>query len=81
MKGQPRLGDGFIALANVQTPKGAIRLASPKNNLEYAQILFQAMRLADFHNLERLYIVPPIGNDIAVAINDRLTRSAFRDKT
>jgi L-threonylcarbamoyladenylate synthase len=74
--GSPNIGDGFIALSSVLTPYGAIRLASPKNNLEYAQIIFSAFRLADIKGIKDIYVVPPSGNDIAIAINDRITKAA-----
>lgn len=75
LNGIPSKGDGFIALAAHSTPEGAIRLASPKNNSEYAKELYQALRLADNKNLKRVFVVPPIGDDIAVAIRDRLQKS------
>ena len=78
LTGTPKAGCGFIALASIKTPKGAIRLASPKNNTEYAQILYQALRLADFKKLEQVFIIQPEGADIAVAINDRLKRCAYK---
>ena len=78
LTGRPKPGDGFIALAAIKTPKAAIRLARPVNNKEYAQILYQALRLADSKKIERVFVIPPEGFDIAVAINDRLNRSAFK---
>jgi L-threonylcarbamoyladenylate synthase len=74
IKAQP--GDGFIALSNIDTPNGAVRLASPRTNLEYARVLYQALRLADNQQLSKVYVVPPIGDDIAIAIRDRLLRCA-----
>jgi len=73
-----RAGDGFIALSNIATPSGAIRLASPKNNAEYAQILYRALNLADSKQLSRVIVVPPVGDDIALAILDRLQRCEFK---
>ena len=70
-------GDGFIALANTPTPTGAIRLAAPKNNKEYAQLLYQALRLADTKQLQNVIVIPPTGDDLAVAICDRLEKSAY----
>ena len=70
-------GDGFIALANTPTPDGAIRLAAPKNNKEYAQLLYQALRLADTKQLQNVIVIPPTGDDLAVAICDRLEKSAY----
>ena len=71
-----RPGDGFIALSNIETPTGAVRLANPRTNLEYARELYQALRLADNQQLTKVYVVPPTGNDIAIAIRDRLMRCA-----
>ena len=59
------------------TPSGAIRVASPKTNEEYAQVLYEAFRLADIKGLGRVFVIPPTGDGIAVAINDRLSKSAF----
>jgi L-threonylcarbamoyladenylate synthase len=73
--GTPKIGDGFIALSSVSTPDGAIRLASPKNNYEFAQVFYSALRLADHKFLKNVYVVPPIGEDIAVAINDRIFKA------
>ncbi len=76
LSGAPKFGDGFIALDSIPTPTGLIRLASPKSNYEYAQILYEAFRSADSKNLNRVFVVPPMGDGIAVAINDRLRKSA-----
>ena len=77
LTGSPALGDGFIALDMFATPTGAVRIASPKTNDEYAQILYEAFRLADIKGLTRVFVIPPTGGGIAVAINDRLAKSAF----
>ena len=77
LTGLPTLGDGFIALDSYESPAGAIRIAAPKTNEEYAQVLYEAFRLADHKGLSRVFVIPPIGDGIAVAINDRLAKSAF----
>jgi L-threonylcarbamoyladenylate synthase len=77
LTGTPTLGDGFIALDSYETPVGAIRIAAPKTNKEYAQVLYEAFRLADDKGLGRVFVIPPIGGGLAVAINDRLAKSAF----
>ena len=77
LTGSPTLGDGFIALDSFTTPAGAIRVAAPKTNEEYAQVLYEAFRLADSKGLRRVFVIPPTGGGIAVAINDRLAKSAF----
>jgi len=75
---KPNLGDGFIALSDIPTPPGAIRLVSPKNNKEYAQILYQALRLADTKQLPNVIVIPPTGDDLAIAICDRLEKCAYK---
>jgi L-threonylcarbamoyladenylate synthase len=72
----PKAGDGFIALSNIKTPEGVIRLASPKNNIEYAKQIYKALRDADQQQLKIVHAHLPLGDDIAVAIRDRLKKSA-----
>jgi len=74
----PNLGDGFIALNEISTPPGAIRLALPKNNEEYAQLLYQELRLADTKQLPNVIVIPPTGDDLASAIYDRLEKCAYK---
>jgi L-threonylcarbamoyladenylate synthase len=72
----PIAGQGFIALAAIETPAGVIRLASPKDNEEFARMLYSALRDADARGLSEVVVVQPIGIGIAVAIRDRLARAA-----
>ena len=73
---QPKAGQGFIALATTPTPKDVIRLASPNNDVEFAQILYASLRKADELGLSHVVIERPTGSGIAVAIRDRLMRAA-----
>jgi L-threonylcarbamoyladenylate synthase len=73
----PIVGQGFIAHANIQTPVGVIRLASPQSDEEFARILYSALREADVKGLAEVVVLQPIGIGIAVAIRDRLKRAAF----
>ena len=72
----PIAGQGFIALAAIETPEGVIRLASPSDDEEFARILYSALRDADARGLSEVVVVQPIGIGIAVAIRDRLARAA-----
>jgi len=74
----PNPGDGFIAISDIPTPPGAIRLASPKDHNEYAQVLYQALRLSDTKQLSNVIVIPPTGDDMAIAICDRLEKCAYR---
>jgi L-threonylcarbamoyladenylate synthase len=77
LTGTPAAGDGLIALESFPTPEGVVRLATPATNEEYAKLLYQAFRLADSKGLSRVFVIAPTGDGIAVAINDRLAKSAF----
>jgi L-threonylcarbamoyladenylate synthase len=72
----PITGQGFIAHKNIETPQGVIRLASPGDDEEFAQILYSALREADAQGLLEVVVVQPIGIGIGVAIRDRLARAA-----
>jgi L-threonylcarbamoyladenylate synthase len=72
----PIAGQGFIAHKNIETPQGVIRLASPGDDEEFAQILYSALREADVQGLLEVVVIQPIGVGIAVAIRDRLVRAA-----
>jgi len=79
LSGNPSAGDGFIALSKHPTPDGVIRLTAPVTNEEYARTLYQGLRLADSKMLSKVFVVAPTGDDIAVAICDRLKRAAYKD--
>ncbi len=72
----PIAGQGFIAHKNIETPSGVIRLASPGDDEEFAQILYSALREADAQGLLEVVVIQPIGIGIGVAIRDRLVRAA-----
>jgi L-threonylcarbamoyladenylate synthase len=74
--GQSQSGEGLIAMSDVATPEGVIRLAEPKSIEEYARILYSALRMADIKNLRTVRIIPPVGPGLAVAIRDRINRAA-----
>ena len=73
---QPQAGDGFIALAKVETPQGVVRLAAPTSHEDFARSLYAALRSADQQKLARVVVHQPIGDDIAVAIRDRLFKAS-----
>ena len=73
---EPIAGSGYIALEDIPTPAGVIRLASPKSVEEFARTLYESLREGDHQNLATIYIEQPTGAGLAVAIRDRLSRSA-----
>ncbi len=74
--GQSQRGEGLIAMSEVTTPEGVIRLAEPKSIEEYARVLYSALRMSDTQNLQTVRIIPPAGQGLAVAIRDRINRAA-----
>jgi L-threonylcarbamoyladenylate synthase len=72
----PLSGQGFIALSDIQTPEGVIRLAAPKTHEEFARVLYSALRAADEKGLETVVVQQPVGDGLAIAIRDRLKRAA-----
>ncbi len=72
----PRPNQGFIAMADIITPEGVVRLASPKSHEEFAKVLYAALRAADEQRLKYVFVQQPAGFGIAVAIRDRLKRAA-----
>jgi L-threonylcarbamoyladenylate synthase len=73
---QPVAGSGFIALGDIETPIGVIRLAAPKTIEEFARVIYSALRKGDHQKLDSIYIAQPTGDGLAIAIRDRLSRSA-----
>lgn len=70
-------GDGFLAMSNIPTPVGTLRLAAPNTIQEYSRILYASLRCADYKELKRLIAIPPEGQGLAMAIRDRLNRAAY----
>jgi L-threonylcarbamoyladenylate synthase len=73
---KPVEGSGFIAIESIVTPDGVIRLAAPESVEEFARVLYSALREGDHQNLDSIYIAQPTGDGLAIAIRDRLSRSA-----
>jgi L-threonylcarbamoyladenylate synthase len=69
-------GQGLLALIEIPTPEGVIRLAEPKNTQEFAQVLYASLLKADLQSLTEIVVIQPFGNDIAVAIRDRLKKAS-----
>jgi L-threonylcarbamoyladenylate synthase len=70
-------GDGLIALSEISTPEGVIRLASPSNLEEYARTLYSALRSADLMGLAQVTIYLPTDKGLGKALHDRLTKASF----
>ena len=69
---------GLLALADVPTPEGLVRLAAPANVEQMASQLYAALREADALRLATVLAVPPEGSGLAEAVRDRLQRAATR---
>jgi L-threonylcarbamoyladenylate synthase len=72
----PLAGQGFIAMADISSGAGVIRLAAPTTHEEFARVLYSALRAADEQDLNTVVVAQPGGNGIAIAIRDRLMRAS-----
>jgi L-threonylcarbamoyladenylate synthase len=72
----PLAGQGFIAMADVASAAGVVRLAAPTTHNEFARVLYSALRAADEQGLNTVVVAQPDGNGIAIAIRDRLMRAS-----
>jgi L-threonylcarbamoyladenylate synthase len=76
LSGSVNPGDGFIAMGDIETPAGAIRLAAPNSINDYGRYLYGAFRSGDSQKLERIVVIPPEGDGLAAAIRDRISRAS-----
>jgi len=67
---------GLIALHEVPTPVGLVRLIAPSDTEDYAQQLYLGLREADALHLHTVLAIPPGTAGLGLAILDRLTRAA-----
>ena len=70
------LAAGYIGLGGVEIPSNVTVLLAAENIEGYAANLYRALRAGDQANLSTIYAVLPDGNDLAIAVRDRLTRAA-----
>jgi L-threonylcarbamoyladenylate synthase len=69
-------GEGLIAMSDIETPVGVIRLSSPRTIEEYARNLYAALRDGDSKGLQTINITTPQGDGLALAVRDRINRAA-----
>ena len=74
--GKEIAGAGFLALSDVETPRGMVRLASPKTTEDFARILYSTFRAADQSGLVSMVVSEPKGEGLSVAIRERLVKAA-----
>jgi L-threonylcarbamoyladenylate synthase len=72
----PTTGEGFIALADIETPAGVIRLAAPNSVEDFARLMYSALREGDAQGLKSVVVTEPVGDGLALAIRDRLMRAS-----
>jgi L-threonylcarbamoyladenylate synthase len=71
-----RPGDGLIALVDIPTPRGVIRLAKPETVEDFAKNLYNALRLGDKKRIKQIVVITPSGLGLSEAILDRLSKAA-----
>jgi L-threonylcarbamoyladenylate synthase len=76
----PEPGDAFLALSEVSTPPGVMRIGAPDSLDSFARMLYSIFRVADSQGFKRLIVMQPHGGGIAVAIRERLEKAAYCDE-
>ena len=69
-------GDGLLAMEDIPTPIGVTRLATPTTIEQFALELYKALRSADQKGINRIVVIPPEGDGLAVGVRDRLSNTA-----
>lgn len=59
-------------------PDEVVTLGAPRDGVEYARVLYAALREADALGIDLVLAVPPPADGIGVAVADRLRRAAAR---
>ena len=72
----PEPGDGLIALSEFSAGPEVVRLTAPTSTEEFARTLYGAFRKADSLGIERVVVIVPKGDGLALAIRDRVSRAA-----
>jgi L-threonylcarbamoyladenylate synthase len=72
----PKAGQGFLALASIETPDGVLRIAAPASVSEFAHVLYGSLRRADELKLSEVVVIVPIGDNLESGIKDRLIKAA-----
>jgi len=72
----PGVGEGLIALSEIKTPSGVIRLLSAHNLEEFAKYLYTAFIEADRLNIKTICVALPKGDGLAEAIRDRIFKAS-----
>jgi L-threonylcarbamoyladenylate synthase len=67
---------GFLALSDIQTPSGLVRMESPKSMQDFARVLYSTFRRADREGFELLVVSPPQSGGLGAAILERLSKAA-----
>ena len=69
-------GDGLLAMVNIPTPVGVIRLATPATIEQFARELYKALRSGDQKGIKRIVVIPPEGDGLAEGVRDRISKAA-----
>jgi L-threonylcarbamoyladenylate synthase len=76
----PVAGEGFIALSDIETPQGVIRLSTPRTIEDFAYELYEAFRLADKLELKSIVVRLPEEKGLGAAIINRVKKACQSNK-
>jgi L-threonylcarbamoyladenylate synthase len=73
---EPKTGEGFIALSNIPTPSGALRLGSIETTEQFARDIYELLRIGDSKGITKISVILPTAGDLSDAIKDRMTKAS-----
>ena len=74
----PLPGQGLIALSNIETPNGVIRLLNAHDVNDFSKKYYMALRAGDKLKLKTVIVICPTSSGVGEALNDRIRRSASK---
>lgn len=72
----PNIGDGFIALSSIPTPPGVLRLGEIETTEQFAQKIYELLRVGDTKGLKIISVILPTQGDLVEALEDRMIKAA-----
>jgi L-threonylcarbamoyladenylate synthase len=74
--GNPKPGEGFLALSDVDTPNGVHRISTPTNVYEFMRVLYTSFRRADHLGLPAIWVQIPSESGLWLAVLDRISKAS-----
>ena len=80
LNGKPRPGDAFIAMDEIATPAGSLRISRPKSETQFAFELYESLRCSDklLADNGQIHVHFSSNSDLGIAIMNRLVKASSK---